>query len=311
MKKKLALLLAGVMCVASLAACGSTEEVVTETTTEETVATTEVEAEETGATEAQATGAITVITREDGSGTRGAFTEICGVIDEDDNDITTAEAVVQSSTGGVMTGVAADAQAIGYISLGSLDDTIKAVTVEGVEATAENILSGEYAVARPFNIATLTGADLDPVAEELLAFLFTQEAQDMVEAEGYIPVEVTTAEFVSEQPTGTITVGGSTSVYPLMEVIVEAYCELNPNATINIEGVGSSAGMTGAIEGTFDIGMASREMKDSELEALDGYVLAQDGIAVVVNTANPLENLTLEQIQAIYTGTVTTFDELY
>ncbi|MFI3171287.1 MAG: substrate-binding domain-containing protein [Eubacteriales bacterium] len=305
MKKKLALLLAGVLCVASLTACGgSTEEATTEVATEE--ATEEVEE-----TVAQATGAITVITREDGSGTRGAFTEITGVVDEDGNDITTVEASVQSSTGGVMTGVAADAQAIGYISLGSLDDTVKAVTVEGVEATAENILSGAYAVARPFNIATLAGAELDPVAEELLAFIFTQEAQDIVEAEGYIPVAVTTEEFTSEQPSGSITVGGSTSVYPLMEVIVEAYAVYNPNATINLEGVGSSAGMTGALEGTFDIGMASREMKDSELESLDGYVMAQDGIAVIVNSANPLDNLTLEQIMNIYTGTVTTYDELY
>ncbi|MFI3208380.1 MAG: substrate-binding domain-containing protein [Eubacteriales bacterium] len=314
MKKKLALLLAGILCVASLTACGSSTDT-TETTEDTTAATTEATTEDTEeATEeavAQATGAITVVTREDGSGTRGAFTEICGILDEDGNDITTVEATVISSTGGVLTAVASDTQAIGYISLGSLNDTVKAVTVEGVEATSENILSGEYAVARPFNIAVGTGADLDPIAEELIAYIFSAEGQEIVEAEGYIPVEVTTEEFVSEQPSGSITVGGSTSVNPVMEAIIEAYNELNPNATINLEGGGSSAGMSGAIDGTFDIGMASREMKDSELESLTGYVMAQDGIAVIVNNENVLEDVSLEDIMNIYTSTITTYDELY
>ncbi len=310
MKKITAVALCLAMTATILTGCGTQEAAATvesTTSTTETVETTEEVAEEV---EATASGLITVLTREDGSGTRGAFTEITGVHDGD-NDNTTVEASVQDSTGKVMTAVAADPQAIGYISLGSLDDSVKAVTVEGVEATVDTILDGSYAVARPFNIATLTGAELNPVAQELLDFIFTQEGQDIVAAEGCIPVPVTTTDFVSEQPSGTITVGGSTSVYPVMEVIVEAYLELNPNATINIEGVGSSSGMNGATEGTFDIGMASREMKDSELETLTGYVMAKDGIAVIVNNANPLANLTLEQIKSIYTGEVTDYSELY
>lgn len=303
MKKKLVSALMATTMIAMMAGCSSST---TATSTEAAPAETAAATEEV----ATASGLITVLTREDGSGTRSAFTEITGVHDGD-NDNTTVEASVQNSTGKVMTAVAADPQAIGYISLGSLDDTVKAVSVEGVAATAENILDGSYLVARPFNIATLTGAELDPVAEELLAFLFTQEMQDIAEEEGCIPVPVTTESFTSAQPSGTITVGGSTSVYPLMEVMVEAYLELNPNATINIEGVGSSSGMNGAIDGTFDIGMASRTMKDSELEVLTGYVLAQDGIAVVVNNENPLDNVTLEQIKAIYTGEVTDYSELY
>ncbi|WP_317856219.1 substrate-binding domain-containing protein [Chakrabartyella piscis] len=311
MKKKLVSALMATTMIAMMAGCGSST---ASTSTEAAPAETAVATEEVAAPAveevATASGLITVLTREDGSGTRGAFTEITGVHDGD-NDNTTVEASVQNSTGKVMTAVAADPQAIGYISLGSLDDTVKAVTVEGIEATPENILDGSYLVARPFNIATLTGADLSPVAVELLEFVFTQEMQDVAEEEGFIPVPVTTDSFESAQPSGTITVGGSTSVYPLMEVMVEAYLELNPNATINIEGVGSSSGMNGAADGTFDIGMASREMKDSEKEVLTGYVLAQDGIAVVVNNENPLENVTIEQIKAIYTGEVTDYSELY
>ncbi|MFI3177819.1 MAG: substrate-binding domain-containing protein [Eubacteriales bacterium] len=308
MKKITALALCLTMTAAILTGCGTSESTTAtaDVVTEEVVTTEEEVVEE----EATASGLITVLTREDGSGTRGAFTEITGVHDGD-NDNTTVEASVQDSTGKVMTAVAADPQAIGYISLGSLDESVKAVTVEGVEATIDTILDGSYAVARPFNIATLTGAELNPVAQELLDFIFTQEGQDIVAAEGCIPVSVTTTDFVSEQPSGTITVGGSTSVYPVMEVIVEAYLELNPNATINIEGVGSSSGMNGATEGTFDIGMASREMKDSELETLTGYVMAKDGIAVIVNNANPLTDLTLDQIKSIYTGEVTDYSELY
>ncbi len=308
MKKKLVSALMATTMIAMLAGCGSSQEAAAPAVEAAPAATEEAApAVEEVAT---ASGLITVLTREDGSGTRGAFTEITGVHDGD-NDNTTVEASVQNSTGKVMTAVAADPQAIGYISLGSLDDTVKAVTVEGVEATPENILDGSYLVARPFNIATLTGADLSPVAVELLEFVFTQEMQDVAEEEGFIPVPVTTDSFESAQPAGSITVGGSTSVYPLMEVMVEAYLELNPNATINIEGVGSSSGMNGAADGTFDIGMASREMKDSETAVLTGYVLAKDGIAVVVNNENPLADLTIEQIAAIYTGEVTDYSELY
>ncbi|MFI3200648.1 MAG: substrate-binding domain-containing protein [Eubacteriales bacterium] len=311
MKKIAALALGMVMTTALLTGCASTEETTT-TTQEVTTAETSNGSSSDDSTEAEtqtASGLITVLTREDGSGTRGAFTEITGVHDGE-NDHTTVEASVQDSTGKVMTAVASDPQAIGYISLGSFNDTVKAIAVEGVYPTVESILDGTYAVARPFYIATVKDTTLDPVTEEFLTYLFTQEAQDVVAEEGCVPVEVTTTEFVSEQPIGTITIGGSTSVYPVMEVLVEHYRVLNPNATINIEGVGSSAGMNGAMEGTFHIGMASRDMKDSELETLTGYVLAKDGIAMIVNTQNPTDNLTVEQIKSIYTGEVTDYSEL-
>ncbi len=296
MKKLLSILLASAM-VLSLTACSSeTEET---TTTEET----------TVATEGAFEGAITVVSREDGSGTRGAFVEITGV-DSGDGDNTTLDAVIQDGTGKVMVAVAQDPNAIGYISLGSLDSSVKAVMVDGVEATVENINSGAYKVARPFNIATKQGAELSEVANELLQFVFTAEAQAIVEAEGFIQVEATTAEFTSAQPEGTITIGGSTSVTPVMEKLVEAYKALNPNATINLESIGSSAGMQGAMDGTFDIGMASRELKDSESAELNGMVLAMDGIAVVVNNENPTSDLTMEQIMKIYTGEITDYSEL-
>ncbi len=297
MKKLLSILLASTMLV-SLTACSSNEETA-ETTTETTTteATTEL------------SGEITVISREDGSGTRGAFVEITGV-DSGEGDNTTLDAVIQDGTGKVMTAVAQDPNAIGYISLGSLNDTVKAISVDGVEATVENINSGDYKVARPFNIATKTGAELSEVTAELLDFFFTAEAQAIVEAEGFISVDATTTEFTSAQPTGTVTIGGSTSVSPVMEKLVEAYKALNPNATINLESIGSSAGMQGAIDGTFDIGMASRELKDSETAELTGMVLSMDGIALVVNNENPLDNLTMEQIMNIYIGEITDYSEL-
>lgn len=295
MKKIVSVLVASMM-LAGMVGCSTTE-----TATESTTTTTEATA--------SATGLITVISREDGSGTRSAFAEITGV-DDGSGDRTTLDAVVQDSTGKVMTAVAADPQALGYISLGSLNDTVKALTVDGVEATSENILNGSYTVARPFNIAVPTGADLDPIAEELIAYIFTEEAQVLVEENGFIPVTVTTDDFASAQPSGTITVGGSTSVYPLMEKFIEAYQEINPNATINLEGVGSSSGMNGATEGTFDVGMASRELKSSELEVLTNYVVAMDGIALVVNNENALSNLSMEQIMNIYIGEITLYDQL-
>ncbi|MFI3225799.1 MAG: substrate-binding domain-containing protein [Clostridia bacterium] len=306
MKKLLALMLSATVMGAMLVGCSSTSTSTTESSSSTSSSSASTEAETTVAT---ATGLITVITREDGSGTRGAFTEITGV-DDGDGDRTTVDANVQSSTGAVMTSVAGDAQAIGYISLGSLNDTVKALEVDGVYPSVETILDGSYTVARPFNIATLTGADLNPVAEELMSFIFTQEAQDIAADEGYIPVTVTTENFESAQPSGTITVGGSTSVYPLMEKFVEAYAAYNPNATINLEGVGSSSGMSGAADGTFDIGMASRNMKDSETAVLTGLPCAMDGIAVIVNSGNPTDGLSLEQIMNIYIGEITNYDQL-
>ncbi len=264
--------------------------------------------EETPAEEAPALDKISVITREDGSGTRGAFVEITGIM-EDDIDNTTVNAIVHDGTGKVMTAVANDPAAMGYISLGSLNDTVKALSVDGVEATGANVASGDYKLARPFNIATLKGAELSPLTQEFINYIMSPEGQAIAEENGFIAVEAGES-ITSEQMEGEIMIGGSTSVTPLMEKLKEAYLVLNPNATINIEGIGSTGGMTGAMEGTFDIGMASRELKDSEMEALDGMAIAQDGIAMVVNNANPLANITMDEIKSVYTEGITSYTGL-
>lgn len=258
--------------------------------------------------EGGASGLITVVSREDGSGTRGAFTEITGVDDGDDR--TTLEASIQNSTGGVLTLVSTDPNAIGYISLGSLNDTVKALEVNGVYPTNDTVSDGSYEVARPFYLATNKSSVLNPIADELLQFIFSKEGQDIVSNNGFIAVDVTTQNFVTNEPKGSITIGGSTSVSPVIEKIVEAYLELNPNATIDIQSNGSSTGMNGAIDGTIDIGMASRDMKDSELAELNGYVMAMDGIAVVVNNKNSLDNISMNELMNIYIGEIIDFSEL-
>ncbi len=257
---------------------------------------------------AAASGVITVITREDGSGTRGAFVEITGVM-EDDVDNTSVNAVVHDGTGKVLTAVANDPGAIGYISLGSLNETVKALSVDGVAPTNENVQNGTYALARPFNIATLQGAELSAATQDFMAFIMSAEGQAVVGENGFIPVEDTGA-FESAMPEGNIVVGGSTSVYPVMEKLKEAYLAINPGVTISIEGIGSTGGMTGAQEGTFDIGMASRELKEEELAVLEPTVIAQDGIAMIVNLENSLENITMEQIKGVYTEAIVDFSEL-
>lgn len=255
-----------------------------------------------------ASGFITVVSREDGSGTRGAFTEITGV--DNGEDRTTLEASVQSSTGAVMTLVASDPNAIGYISLGSLNDTVTALNVNGVSPSINTINDGSYEVARPFYIAVNSSNTVNPIAEDLIDFIFSSEGQSIVSDNGLVSAEVTTSNFTSAKPSGSMTIGGSTSVTPVMEKIVEAYNELNPNATIDIQSNGSSTGMTGAIDGTVDIGMASRQMKDSELLELTGYVMAMDGIAVIVNNSNTLTNLTMEELMQIYIGEIIDFSQL-
>ena len=249
---------------------------------------------------------ISVITREDGSGTRGAFTEIVGLI-EDDVDTTTLEAIVHDGTGKVMTAVAGNKNSVGYISLGSLNDTVKAVSIDGVEPTTANVASGEYKLARPFNIAY--NDDLGEVEKDLINFIISANGAEIINSNGFISVEEN-ADYASTLPSGSITIGGSTSVYPVMEILVEGYKELNPNAEITIEGIGSSAGMKGVTEGIFDIGMASRELKDSEKEVLSHRAIAVDGIALVVNNENELKNLTIDNVKGMYNGQITDFSEL-
>lgn len=286
-KRKLSLILAGLMTASLLAGCAQDEA-----------------DSGNGGGGNNGDDAITVVTREDGSGTRSAFVELTGV-EEDGEDKTTEEAVIANQTEAVMTQVSGNPGAIGYISLGSLNDTVKALKVDGAEASAENVKNGSYKVARPFNIATK--GDPSPVAQDFINFIMSKEGQEVV-ADGYIPVDDAAPAFEGTQPEGKIVVAGSSSVTPIMEKLQEAYEKVNPNATIEIQQSDSSAGMSGAIEGTCDIGMASRELKDSE-SAVTGTVIAQDGIAVIVNKDSSIKGLTSDQIKSIYTGEITTWEE--
>mgnify|MGYP005761151611 FL=1 len=252
---------------------------------------------------------ITAVTREEGSGTRGAFTELFGVVDENDNDMITLDAQTTNSTAVMMTTVSENEYAIGYISLGSLDASlVKAVKIDGVDATAENIENGTYKVSRPFNVAVKKGAD-NAVATDLMAFIMSTEGQQVVADEGYIPVADVQA-YSGSAPEGSCVVGGSSSVTPLMEKLIEAYKEVNPNAPVELQTSDSTTGMTNAIEGSYDIGMASRELKDEEAAELDGTVIATDGIAVIVNQNNPTDDLSSDQVKNIYLGDVTTWDAI-
>ena len=252
---------------------------------------------------------ITAVTREEGSGTRGAFTELFGVVDEDDNDMITLDAQTTNSTSVMMTTVSENEYAIGYISLGSLDDSlVKAVKIDGVDATAENIENGTYKVSRPFNVAVKPDLD-NAVATDFLAFIMSTEGQAVVEEEGYIPVSDVQA-YAGTQPEGKAVVGGSSSVSPVMEKLIEAYKAVNPNAEIELQTTDSTTGMTNAIEGSYDIGMASRELKEEEAAELTGTVIATDGIAVIVNLNNPTDDMTVDQVKSIYVGDVTTWDAI-
>ena len=255
---------------------------------------------------------INVITREDGSGTRGAFTEITGVLVEDgdtETDNTYAGATIQNSTNGVMTTVAGDPASIGYISLGSVNDTIKPLMINGVEPSTETVQDGSYEIARPFNIAYQ--GELSEVAQDFWTFVMSAEGQELVVGEGYVEaVSDAPAYEATEGLSGNVSVVGSTSVTPVMEVLVEGYTNLNPDVTIDVTSNGSSAGMTAAMDGSADIGMASRELKEEELAELTAEPLAIDGIAVIVNPDNSVEDLTMEQVRQIYTGEVTTWADV-
>ncbi len=255
-------------------------------------------------------GEVSVYSREDGSGTRSAFIELMGIEEKDASgekvDMTTPAAAITNSTSVMMTSVAGDPNGIGYISLGSLNDTVKAVEVDGVEATAENVKSGTYKVARPFNIVTKDG--LSDVAQDFIDFILSADGQAIVEEEGYIAVEDGAAAYVGSGVSGKIVVAGSSSVTPVMEKLAEAYQAINSGVTIEVQQSDSTTGVNMATEGTCDIGMASRELKDSE-SAVTGTVIAQDGIAVIVNKDSSIKGLTSDQIKSIYTGEITTWEE--
>ena len=252
---------------------------------------------------------INVTSREDGSGTRGAFIELFGIEEKDDSgkkvDKTTSSAAITNSTAVMKTTVANDADAIGYISLGSLDDTVKAVKIDGAEATAENVKSGSYKVSRPFNVVTNSGKELSPVAQDFMKFVLSSDGQKVVEEEGYIPMDA------SSGLSGKVTVAGSSSVTPVMEKLAEAYKALNPNVTVEVNQSDSTTGITSAIEGACDLGMASRDLKDSEKDqGATATVIATDGIAVIVNNGNKVDGLTADQVKQIFTGEVSKWSEI-
>ena len=251
-------------------------------------------------------GTISVVSREDGSGTRGAFVELTGVqVEENGNkvDKTTPDAIIANQTEVMMQNVSSDANAIGYSSMGSLNDSVKAVPVDGVDATTDNVLSGDYSLSRPFNIV-LKG-DAEGVAADFIMFILSKDGQQVVQDAGYIQIDSNAEAFESDGSKGEITVAGSSSVSPVMEKLKEAYEAVNPDAKITIETSDSTTGINSTAEGVCDIGMASRELSDEESADLDSMQIALDGIAVIVNPENAVENLTTEQVRQIFTGEIT------
>lgn len=255
---------------------------------------------------------ITVVSREDGSGTRGAFIELFGIEEKDADgnkvDHTTEEANICNSTSVAMTTVENDEAAIGYISLGAVNDSIKAVAIDGAEATVDNIKDGSYKISRPFNIATK--GEVSEVAQDFINYILSDKGQEVVSGAGYIPLDNVPA-FETASPAGKVIVAGSSSVTPVMEKLKEGYLKLNANAEIEIQESDSTTGMNSTLEGICDIGMASRGLKDSEKEGgLTETTIATDGIAVIVNKANSKDELSSEAVKQIFTGEVTTWEEV-
>ena len=251
---------------------------------------------------------ITVISREEGSGTRDAFVELTGVL-EDDVDRTVDTAEISNSTSVVTQSVAGNESAIGYISMGSMTDDVKALKIGGADATTDNVKNGSYALQRPFNI--VTKGEVPELPQDFIDFIMSAEGQAIIEEEGYIKIEESAAAYESKGLTGTITLAGSTSVSPVMEVLADEYKSLNDDVTIEIQQTGSGAGIQSTIEGVCDIGMASRALEDEEAaEGLESTAIALDGIAVIVNNANSVEDITMEQIMKIFIGEITSWSEL-
>lgn len=255
---------------------------------------------------------INVVSREDGSGTRSAFIEIVGVLEKDSNgdkiDKTYEEAIIQNGTDAVITTVSGDENSIGYISLGSLNDKAKALKIDDVEASSENVQNGSYKISRPFNIAYK--GNLSPLADDFLNFIMSSEGQTIITNKGYVKASTDSKNYNSSNQEGKLVIAGSTSVSPVMEKLAEKYENLHPKVSIEIQSTGSSAGMQSAIEASADIGMASRQLKDSEKEVLTNKTIAIDGIAVIVNNKNPLESINLDKVKSIYTGQITTWGDL-
>lgn len=260
-------------------------------------------------------GEISVYSREDGSGTRGAFIELFGIEQKDADgnkvDMTTDMAMITNSTAVMMTTVAGDEQGIGYISLGSVNDTVKALKIDDVEATVENVKAGTYKIVRPFNIITNGELDkLDEVSADFVNYILSADGQKVIEDNGYIAAVDDAKAYEAAGVSGKVVVAGSSSVTPVMEKLAEAYKALNADTTVEVQQSDSSTGASMAIEGTCNIGMASREIKDSEAEkGAVATVIARDGIAVIVCPDAPIDGLTTAQVRAIYTGEVETWED--
>jgi phosphate transport system substrate-binding protein len=255
---------------------------------------------------------ISVISREDGSGTRGAFVELTGVEEKKSDgtkkDNTTKEAIIKDGTDKILTTVSGDMYSIGYISLGSLNDSVKALSVDGIEANAQNVKDGKYPIARPFNIATK--AEPTGLAKDFIDYIMSKEGQEIIVKKGFIAVKDDAPAYAGTKPSGKITVGGSSSVSPVMEKLIEGYKKVNPSATVELQTNDSSAGMKGAMSGTFDIGMASRELKSTEKAELKDMAIAIDGIAVIVNKDNTLSNVSKTAIKDVFVGKVMTWEDV-
>lgn len=281
-KRIMAVLVAGVMMTGVLAGCGSSSG------------------------DGSMSGTIDVVSREDGSGTRGAFVELTGILTESNGnktDNTTVDAIIANQTEVMMQNVAGDEYGIGYASMGSLNDSVKAVKIEGVDATAANVQNGTYAISRPFNI--VLNGDAKGVAADFINYILSAEGQKVISDAGYIQVDTDAKAFESDGSTGTITVAGSSSVTPVMEKLKEAYEKVNTGAKITIEESDSTTGINSTKDGICDIGMASRALSDDEAKELKSIQIALDGIAVIVNPSNTVEDLTLDQVRQIYTGEIT------
>lgn len=329
-KKLVALSLAGAMLALTLTGCGSNSadsayasetesgaaaEVNTDNVpavSEENSASGEDVSEESTSSDFDASREINVLSREDGSGTRGAFIELFGIEQKDESgekvDYTTEMAAITNSTAVMMQSVAGDLYSIGYISLGSMNDTVKAVQIDGVEASVENIKNDTYKIARPFHIVTQSA--ISEAAQDFIDYMMSADGQAVIEDNGYISVSDAGA-YSGSMESGKVVVSGSSSVSPVMEKLKEAYVALNPGVTIEIQQSDSSTGVSNAIDGTCDIGMASRDLKDSEIEAgVSATAIAMDGIAVIVNNGNSTDSLSSEQVMNIFTGNAVVWNDV-
>lgn len=329
-KKLVCMMMTGVMAVGVFAGCGSTaengdaqntvetgttEDTGAENTEAETGAESEAESEAENETESNsdfdASEMINVVSREEGSGTRGAFIELFRIEEKDADgnkvDNTTEEAVITNNTEVMMTTISGDDYAIGYVSLGSLQDSVKPIQIDGADATVENIKDSSYKIARPFNI--ITTDNVNETAQDFINYILSKEGQQVITDNGYIGDDEA-QPYEKSDVTGKIVVAGSSSVTPVMEKLKEAYTKENGDVEVEVQESDSTTGVQSAISGTCDIGMASRDLADSESEdGAKATKIAMDGIAVIVNKNNPVDGLTSEQVKNIFTGACETWDE--